>query len=300
VYYSVPLLVMSALTTQPKLEIVPQQVRSDAHLCQMWLVKGNKRDRTCKAYAGAANRLWEWMTAAGVESLRELTAAELLEYIETFPTRWSDATRNQQIAALKSLWSFGHSLGYFPINITGILTLGKPQPVLPERILTRPEVMAAIDAEPFRTNRLLIQLLFGTGLRISEALALEWGDLGEINGQPRITVRDGKGGKARVVGCFRSTWEALLDVAPQQVRTNVPILPYAYITCYGWVRTAFERVGIPQVSPHWLRHASAISMRGVGMDWPDIANQLGHADPGITLKAYSHLSESHQDAFEHL
>ncbi|NJN22831.1 MAG: hypothetical protein HC812_18710, partial [Leptolyngbya sp. RL_3_1] len=179
----------TALATQP-------QARNDAHLCEMWLLKGNKRDRTRETYTSAINRLWDWMGRSGIDELRVVTAATLLDYVQSFPVNWSDATCNQQIAAIKSLWTFGHTLGYFPVNVAGILTLGQPQPVLPERILSRSEVMAAIDSEPFWPRQLLIQTLFGTGIRIAEALDLTWNDLGEINGKPRITVKDGKGGKA--------------------------------------------------------------------------------------------------------
>lgn len=281
----------------PGLLVGMPQASSDEHLIEMWLSKA-KSDRTVEAYKKAITRLQRWLVHQfGVEPLQSVTAGYLMSYERSLPSHWSDATRNQHLAAIKSLWSFGIMLGYFPFNVGGILALGRPKPVLPERILSREEVLAAIEGEPRLEPALFMCLLFGTGVRCAEALALKWINLTEIGGSPRITVIKGKGNKTRVISCFRSCWDSLIQYREQ---SSVQLFEIDRRTAQRWVNNAFDRIGKRGVSPHWLRHASAIAMRQAGMDWPDIANQLGHADPSITLKAYAHLTESGHEVFEGL
>lgn len=285
------------IRSSPGRLIATPQANSDAHLISMWL-KG-KSDRTVERYTKALERFQLWMEQQGLQELRQITAAHMLDYADSLPQRWSDATRNQYVATIKSLWTFGLSLGYLPFNVAGILSLGKPVPVLPERILTKSDVLAALAAEPYEEPALLINTLFGTGIRSEEALALTWADLTEMDNSPRVTIRKGKGNKPRVISCFASAWSALMDAKPESAGST-PVFEISYVTAYRWVKDAFERVGKRNVSPHWLRHASAAAMRQAGMDWPDIANQLGHSDPSITLKAYSHLTEAGHEAMKGL
>lgn len=287
----------SPITVTAQALSTASQVSGDEKLIEMWLQKG-KRDLTVEAYASAVNRFEHWLHRQGINGgFRQVTAEHLMRYESDLPKHWSDAMRNKNLAALKSLWTFGVKLRYFPFNVAGILTLSKPVPVLPERILSRNEVIKAIESEPRLEPALLLCLLFGTGARCAEALALSWNDLTEMGGHPKITIRDGKGGKARVIGCFRSCWDILME---HRTANSGPLFDVSRRSAFQWVKDSFTRIDKPDVSPHWLRHASAIAMREAGMDWPDIANQLGHSDPSITLKAYSHLTEGNTAVFESL
>lgn len=288
---------MNTITVTAQSLATASQVSSDEKLIEMWLQK-NKRDLTVEAYLSAIHRFQHWLDQQGIRGgLSRITAEHLMMYESDLPKHWSDAMKNKNLAALKSLWSFGVKLRYFPFNVAGILTLSKPTPVLPERILSRDEVILAIESEPRLEPALLLCLLFGTGVRCAEALTLNWNDLTEMGGHPKVTIRDGKGGKARVIGCFRSCWDILMEYRHYG---TTPLFEVSRRSAFQWVKDAFCRIDKPDVSPHWLRHASAIAMREAGMDWPDIANQLGHSDPSITLKAYSHLTEGNTTVFESL
>ena len=283
-------------TTGGSSALVHQQVSNDETLLHIWLKK-DKSDRTQKHYKREIKRFLGWMQNNGLHGFHEVRALHLLAYADWLPDHWADQTFNQAIATVKSLFSFAcDEMNYIPLNPGVVLTLRTPEPVLPERILTRDEVQAAIKKAWNDDARLFIQILFGTGIRASEALNLRWSDLSEMNGSPRITVRNGKGGKTRVISCFASSWQAL-KAAP---RPNELIFDVPYISAYRWVKEAFERSGKRHVSPHWLRHCAAITMRQAGMDWPAIARQLGHRDPSITLKAYAHLVDSDLDALQSL
>ena len=276
--------------------LVRQQVTTDDALVHIWLKK-DKSEKTQKHYTRELKRFIRWLQDNDIHGFRDVRAMHLIAYADWLPDQWADQTYNQAIATVKSLFSFAcDEMSYIPLNPGVVLTLRKPEPVLPERILTRDEVQAAIGAAWNDDARLFIQTLYGTGIRASEALNLRWSDLTEMNGSPRITVRRGKGNKTRVISCFASSWQAL-KVAPQH---DDLIFDTPYITAYRWVRDAFERSGKRHVSPHWLRHASAVVMRQSGMDWPAIARQLGHSDPSITLKAYSHLVDTDLDALQSL
>lgn len=170
---------------------------------------------------------------------------------------------------------------------------GKTYPAEP---LTADEVQAILDVcEPTATgrrNRGLFVLLWRSGVRISEALALEPRDL-----NPEaftVHVRHGKGNKARVIGMDREAW---LLLAPWlQERHRYPAGP-VFCVLSGpsaglaigspYVRTALkrygERAGIQKrVHPHGLRHSLACQLSRGGMPIHVVSRQLGHSNLGTT------------------
>ena len=138
----------------------------------------------------------------------------------------------------------------------------------------------------------LIVLLWRAGLRISEALALQEGDLDRSRGA--VLVRRAKGGKRREVGMDRWAWEQLdpwLEIRRQ--------LPIGALLCviHGptagrrWEASAARKqlhhaaaeAGVRRrFAPHQLRHAHAVEMAHEGVPLVVIQRQLGHANLAIT------------------
>jgi integrase/recombinase XerD len=173
------------------------------------------------------------------------------------------------------------------------------------RTLSPAEVERLIDAANGTTprslrDRALVELLYGAGLRVSEAVGLE---RGSIDLDSRLVRCTGKGGKERIVPLGREAAEA---VRRYQARGR-PYLdrrhrPELFLNAQGGALTragAFlilrklaEKAGLdPQrVHPHILRHSFATHLLEGGADLRSVQEMLGHADLGTT-ELYTHVSD---------
>ena len=143
-----------------------------------------------------------------------------------------------------------------------------------------------------RRLRGLIVVLWRSGLRISEALALNESELDSSRGS--ILVRHGKGGKRRTVGMDAWGWEHLAPWLEERAAFPVGSLfcvvhgPTAGQACSApAIRTQLRRVATQagvrrRFAPHQLRHAHAVEMAREGVSLMVIQRQLGHIDLGIT------------------
>ena len=162
------------------------------------------------------------------------------------------------------------------------------------------------DAVPAR-YRLLFMLLAFTGLRISEALGLQWRDLEQTADGPVLAVR-----RQFYRGQLKDypktdAGERLVAVVPELARELMrhrAATSYAadpdpiFTTMYGthmsahnvrrMLRPITEELGLEWVTPHVFRHSLATPRRNAGYDANAIARVLGHTDPGFTQRTYIH------------
>lgn len=170
---------------------------------------------------------------------------------------------------------------------------GRRFPADPPRVDEIIAVMRAAGPSVYGSRlRALIVILWRSGLRISEALALAETDLEPSRGS--LLVRRGKGGKRREVGMDDWGWEQLR--AWLDLRRNLPVGPLLCLiseprTGRPWngnsVRQSFHRIALRagvrrRFAPHQLRHAHAVEMAREGVPINVIQRQLGHANLGIT------------------
>ncbi len=140
--------------------------------------------------------------------------------------------------------------------------------------------------------RALVIVLWRSGLRISEALALEERDLDPAAGS--ITVRRGKGGKRRIVGMDPWAWQQIEPWLHERLR-----LPPGPVFCVvhgptagrhlsaSAARTALKRLAADagvrrRIAPHQLRHCHAIELVREGVPVHLLQRQLGHANLAVT------------------
>jgi len=163
------------------------------------------------------------------------------------------------------------------------------------------------DGDPQRAlrDRALLELLYGTGARISEAVGLDVDDLGflsarEIAGPPPpATVRlAGKGGRDRMVPVGRYAREALEAYLVRARPTlaaggrRASASPAVFLNArggrltrqgaWGVLKAAAERAGLGGVSPHTLRHSYATHLLDGGADVRVVQELLGHASVTTT------------------
>lgn len=174
---------------------------------------------------------------------------------------------------------------------------------LPPEVLTADEVarlIAACGSGPAASrNRALIALLYRSGLRISEALALRPVDVDLDSGA--IRVLRGKGGRPRTVGIDQGAVEMLLPWVMERQRRG--IAPTATLFCLldgRLLNSSYIRVLIPRlarkasipkrVHAHGLRHTHASELRSEGIDIGIISKQLGHLSIATTARYLDHIA----------
>lgn len=145
----------------------------------------------------------------------------------------------------------------------------------------------------------LVRFLAYSGARIDEAVNVTWGDVDFESGM--ITFRGGEDGlKAREVGEVRNApmIPPLVKLLRDLKRAEGAVSPGARImqvkTCQGAMDSAAEKVGIPRITHHVLRHVFGSYSINAGVDIPTVAEWLGHKDGGaLLMRTYSHVIKEH-------
>ena len=160
---------------------------------------------------------------------------------------------------------------------------------LPE-YLEAHQVQALLATAPNPRARLLTLLQWRAGLLVSEALALEAADLSLDSDQPTIRVRQGKGGRSRIVPVHPELLNALAAVLQFSQIGRGRIIPVSRSTAWRWVQAAVDRAvalgalpGGRQVGTHTFRHSYArhLLLHGVPINY--LSRWLGHRSIQTTL-----------------
>lgn len=207
-------------------------------------------------------------------------------------SEWQSITLARKLSALRSFLRFLYEQGYLPEDWSAFWetpSFWRKVPVY----LTPQEATRLIEAYPLQKrhgprNRLLLELLYGCGLRVSEACHLELPDLLLEEGFLRV---QGKGQKVRFVPFgrkFREALETYLPSRTSQYKPRPEAQPYLLLSqkggpltriqAYTVVREAAElaKLGRP-VHPHALRHSYATHLLLAGMDIAYLQRLLGHS-----------------------
>ncbi len=254
------------------------------------------------------------LTARGV-TLAEVAQGDVEAYLIGLEAAGlSRATRARRLSAIRQLFRFAQDEGWRDDHPA--IRIGGPGRAnrLP-RSLSQAEVTAllaaaaATGASPAdrARNRCLMELLYATGLRVSELVALP---VAAVRGDPRMVLVRGKGGKDRMVPLSAPAraalrdWLALRDAAeaarPRGTAPSRALFPAPGATghltrqgLHGLIKTFALGAGIDpaRVSPHVLRHAFATHLLEGGADLRIIQTLLGHADLSTT-EVYTHVLEA--------
>lgn len=267
---------------------------------------------TVRNYGGDLSQFAEFLETKGVPEAapagsEQVDTAVLRAYLGSLHERGlSSTTVARKLAALRSLYRYLTRSGAVDRDPARALRA----PRTPARIPTRMEMdeveallHAPDPATPLGCRDLaILELLYGTGLRVSELVGL---DLADVNRNSRILRVLGKGGKERVVPFGEVAADALgpwLRVRPD-VQGAEGDAAAVFLNARGGrlsdrsVRTVVRRylgeAGLVRlagsVSPHTLRHAFATHLLDHGADLRSIQELLGHTSLATTQK-YTHVS----------
>ena len=234
-----------------------RQAQSDDQLIELWI--HGRSEHTQRAYRADARRFLDF---AG-KGLHQVTLGDIQAFADTLEEHGlQPASRNRFLSAVKSLFAFGHRLGYLPFDVARPLKIRGFRDDLADRILEEHEVQRMIALEPNERNQVILMTLYAAGLRVSELCGLKWCHLQGRNGGGQMTIF-GKREKTRSILLPRSVWLKLLslrqgaaeDAAVFRSRKGGHLIT-AQVTRI--VKRAAERAGIPKaVTSHWLRHCHA-------------------------------------------
>ena len=273
---------------------------SAADLLAAWrahLADNRRRSpHTVRAYVAAAERLcaanalksWEVIARTEAHALRAFLAARRAEGI-------ANASAARELSALKAFIAFAREQAGDPDPVAPRLRgprlkKGLPRPVTPDEAVNLADMIdgtATTDWVGAR-DRAVLLLLYGSGLRIAEALSLSGRD-GMLGDVLQVT---GKGGKQRLVPVLPITRAAVAEyvrLSPWPLSVKEPLFrgakggPLSPGMLQRAMAQARRALGLPDTAtPHALRHSFATHLLSAGADLRSLQELLGHASLGST------------------
>lgn len=264
---------------------------------------------TLISYRRDLRRYNEHLVSRGVTDLRDVSEIDVSEFLvalrrgdaDTGAVPLSAVSAARALIAVRGLHRFAAAEGVIDLDVARSVKPPTPTRRLPKS-LSLDEVLALLDGAggdaptdgPLTLrNRALLELLYSTGARISEAVGL---DVDDVDTQARSVLLRGKGGKQRLVPVGRPAIAALdaylVRGRPELARRGRGI-PAIFLNARGgrlsrqsaWqvLQDAAERAGISAaVSPHTLRHSFATHLLDGGADVRVVQELLGHASVTTT------------------
>ena len=219
----------------------------------------------------------------------------------------ADSTHKRKLSAIKGLHRFMVSEGLRDVDPTVLIAAPKRPDPFP-KALDVAEAVALVEAPDAATragrrDAAVLEFLYGTGARVSEAVAI---DLTDIDLVDRVALVTGKGARQRLVPIGSKAVAAIeawlpdrLALVKRAVRGDPVFLNMrgGRLTRQGafdLVRKNAVRAGIDpaRVSPHVLRHSAATHMVEAGADLRTVQEMLGHATISTT-QVYTRVSTTH-------
>ena len=257
---------------------------------------------TVEAYERDLRQFLTYCENAGLDPLKA-TLADLEEYVfQTYKESGHTRTQARQMSGLRAFYRFLLYHNHIEDDPSELLDMPKQDKHLPA-VLTVEEIdrmIAAIDlSKPEgQRNRAIIEMLYGSGLRVSELVTLK---LSNMYRNEHYMLIEGKGSKQRLVPISDEAerqfdlWlqdRNLLDVKPEYT-------DFAFVNRYGRgltrvmiftiIKQLAQAAGIRKnISPHTLRHSFATHLLQNGADLRIIQQLLGH-ETITTTEIYTHI-----------
>jgi integrase/recombinase XerD len=253
--------------------------------------------RRLAAFAGSRG-------ASGPDGVTPELLREFIYYLKDLGLAPSSIRR--QLSAVRTYYRFLVGEGHVPRDPTDRLELPKTWRTLPD-VLSRKEMESLLAApdpdEPLAwRDRALLEVGYGTGVRVSELVGLNTKDIWYDDGLVRVI---GKGSKERLVPIGRRALGAtalyMREIRPTLNRgegrdrlfLNARGRPLSRVGAWGIIKKYAVRARIDKrVTPHTLRHSFATHLLEGGADLRAVQEMLGHADLATT-QIYTHVDRDY-------
>lgn len=225
----------------------------------------------------------------------QVTEGELRAWRDVFAARVSRTRHNGALALLRRVWKRAIENREAATNPADGLKRLKPEqrhwyPPTKEEFAKIVESIASQGKRHSKAAAMTVEFLAYTGMRISEAQSVKWADIREGHIVRRVAKNDG----IRKLPLIPAAEELLdrLKASGLPCGSTEPVMPIKSprIALDG----ACERLGMPHLRIHDLRHIFATRCLESGVDFPTLAGWLGHKDGGIlAAQVYGHLVPDH-------
>jgi len=264
---------------------------------------------TVRNYRQAIEDFHQWLKRSGrsAADFGRLTAREVRDFVIEAQSRFGRRTLHNHVSGLRTFYRYWMREGKLTKNPFLGVPLPKLEKPLPKflteaqmlKLLAGPEKLLAAEtlSRPAALrDRLVLEVLYGGGLRVSEAVALNYGDVDFDTGSARVL---GKGRKERICplgDAAMAVMKAFRQTKDGGVERSDPVLT----TLAGGRMTPGEvqklvkkylaLADLPMdITPHKLRHSYATHLLNAGADLRSVQELLGHASL-TTTQIYTHTS----------
>lgn len=273
---------------------------------------------TVRNYIAALTAIASWLDSRQITEWKQVDSRLIRSYLIDLQQSLSRRSIHNRFSALKSFFRYTQQQGWATVNPCVGLALPKMEKKLPiyltlnqmKDLLSAPEKMleaGRIDALTAWQDRAMMELLYGGGLRISEAVSLKWFDVDFANAVVRVI---GKGNKERLCPVGRICMEVLRHYR-HVINTEGLFSEYVFPgSDQGHLyprriqlrlKRYLSYAGLPaDITPHKLRHSYATHLLDEGADIRVVQELLGHVSLSTT-QIYTHvtlerLRAAHQQA----
>lgn len=274
----------------------------DAYLQHVIVEKGLSSN-TVAAYGRDLGRFTQFLQAREVDHLDQVSPALLGDFVTVLSQDLGASSVRRVLSSVRGLFRYAGAEGWIVVDPTDELNSPNVPLKLP-KALSVVDCVAMVESCDASTvlgvrDRALLEFLYGSGARISEAVGLT---PDALDVEDRSVLLRGKGGKQRRVpiGSYAiAALEAYLvrsrpalavrSPVPRQVFLNARGGVLSRQSAWGIVSAAAGRAGVVDVSPHTLRHSFATHLLEGGADVRVVQELLGHASV-TTTQIYTHVT----------
>lgn len=257
---------------------------------------------TLESYERDLDRLQTWANTNG-KQVSELTRSDLRKWIASLSREGlAPASISRAVSATRGFFKFLMLDGHIKSHPAEDLDTPQRFSYLP-KFLTEEEINRLLAAPDIATeegirDRAILEIMYATGLRVSELVTLKQADVDLLAG---LVVCHGKGNKERRVPLGKSAihwlqqYSAVKAGNGKQTSPNVFLhrgRPFTRQLAWSMIKRHAEKAGIKDVSPHTLRHSFATHLLQHGADSRSVQALLGHSDISTT-QIYTHITDLH-------
>ncbi len=263
---------------------------------------------TIRNYLHALETFFSWLHKSEGEKIRpeQVTKLHARSYIIESQSIYSRRTLRNQISGIRTFYKFCQARNWVQSNPFHNLTIPKPDKPLPKilsekqafDLLKQPLTKRKDEEIDFKSLRdlLILELLYATGLRVSELIGINYGDIHSENASVKVL---GKGGKHRHVPIGQQAIKTLFMfrnlfakdsslLAPLIINKNGKRLSVRSVQIL--LKKYLDSANLPKdLTPHKLRHSFATHMLNNGADLRAVQELLGHSSLSTT-QVYTHVS----------
>ena len=254
------------------------------------------------SYRRDLDRLQAWANKNGKEA-SELTRADLRKWIASLSREGLAPTSiARAVSATRGFFKFLMLDGHIKSHPAEDLDTPQRFAYLP-KFLTEDEINRLFAAPDVSTedgirDRAVLEIMYATGLRVSELVGLKQNDIDLLAG---LVVCHGKGNKERRVPLGKSAIHWLQQYSSVKASYGKQTSPFVFLyrgkqfnryLAWSMIKSRAEQVGIKGVSPHTLRHSFATHLLQHGADSRSVQALLGHSDISTT-QIYTHITDGH-------